>query len=224
MNERKSKNVVIVALCLTLIFMGVGFAALSAQLNVTTTATVSGTWDVHFSSASPVAATGINEGSITDDTKNAFKAITEDDKTTSLTVGLKLVKPGDSATFTVKAKNFGTIKAALKKIQSIGVTPDGTSVNFNSSDIIQRTIVAQHSSEGSPEVKIPDFTLGNGSGEIVPSGITDLQQNDFTTFTITYTLNKEITEMPAFNTDTNNDGTNDAYVVTDTLNFTYEQA
>lgn len=204
MNERKSKNVVIVALCLTLIFMGVGFAALSAQLNVTTTATVSGTWDVHFSSASPVAAVGNNQGSIT---SNTFDTITEDSKTTSLTVGLNLVKPEDSATFTVTAKNFGSIKAILSNIEATeGFTNADT-------DVVLRTIKVG-------ETEITDLTN---------PGIAALAQNDETTFTITYTLNPAISsdgtlKMPAFNTDTNNDGTNDAYVVTDTLHFNYNQA
>ena len=204
MNERKSKNVVIIALCLTLIFMGVGFAALSAQLNVTTTATVSGTWDVHFSSASPVAATGNNQGSIT---SNTFDTITEDSKTTSLTVGLNLVKPEDSATFTVTAKNFGSIKAILSNIEATeGFTNADT-------DVVLRTIKVG-------ETEITDLTN---------PGIDALAQNDETTFTITYTLNPAISsdgtlKMPAFNTDTNNDGTNDAYVVTDTLHFNYNQA
>ena len=34
MGEKKTKNVVIIALCLTLIFMGVGFAALSQNINI----------------------------------------------------------------------------------------------------------------------------------------------------------------------------------------------
>ena len=38
MGEKKTKNVVIIALCLTLIFMGVGFAILSQNLTITTIA------------------------------------------------------------------------------------------------------------------------------------------------------------------------------------------
>ena len=204
MNERKSKNVVIIALCLTLIFMGVGFAALSAQLNVTTTATVSGTWDVHFSSADIVAAQGNNQGSIT---SNTFDTITEDSKTTSLTVGLKLVKPGDFATFTVTAKNFGSIKAILSNIEG---SSDFTNAD---TDVVLRTIKVG-------ETEITDLTN---------PGINALAQNNETTFTITYTLNPAITsdgtlKMPAFTEDTDDDGINDAYVVTDTLHFNYNQA
>ena len=204
MNERKSKNVVIVALCLTLIFMGVGFAALSAQLNVTTTATVSGTWDVHFSSASPVAAEGNNQGAIT---SNTFNTITDDSKTTSLTVGVELVKPGDSATFTVTAKNFGSIKAILSNIEG---SSDFTNADTN---VVLRTIKVG-------EAEITDLTN---------PGIAALAQNKETTFTITYTLNPAISsdgtlKMPAFTKDTDRDGINDAYEVTDTLHFNYNQA
>ena len=204
MNERKSKNVVIIALCLTLIFMGVGFAALSAQLNVTTTATVSGTWDVHFSEASRVDAGEGNQGSITSDT---FDTIDNNDKTTSLTVGLNLVKPGDYATFTVTAKNFGSIKAILSNIEATDGFTDA------SKDVVLRTIKVG-------ETEITDLTN---------PGIEALAQNDETTFTITYTLNPAISsdgtlKMPEFNKDTNNDLINDAYEVTDTLHFNYNQA
>lgn len=50
MGEKKTKNVVIIALCLTLIFMGVGFAALSQNINIKATGTVSGktAWDIHY--------------------------------------------------------------------------------------------------------------------------------------------------------------------------------
>lgn len=199
MNERKSKNVVIIALCLTLIFMGVGFAALSAQLNVTTTATVSGTWDVHFSGADIVAATGNNQGSIT---SNNFDTITGGNKTTSLTVGVELVKPGDSATFTVTAKNFGTIKAILSNIEA---TDGFTDAN---KDVVLRTIAF-----GEKKTKITDLTN---------PGVDPLAQNDETTFTITYTLNPDITSDGANNTLKMPD-INDAYVVTDTLHFNYNQ-
>ena len=40
MSEKKSKNIVIIALCITLIFIGVGFAALSETLTINGTATV----------------------------------------------------------------------------------------------------------------------------------------------------------------------------------------
>ena len=52
MGEKKTKNVVIIALCLTLIFMGVGFAALSQNINIEATGTVSANtaWNVHYAS------------------------------------------------------------------------------------------------------------------------------------------------------------------------------
>ena len=58
MNERKSKNIVIVALCITLIFMGVGFSLLSQQLTINGSASVdSGSrWDIEIDSITPVKA------------------------------------------------------------------------------------------------------------------------------------------------------------------------
>ena len=49
MTENRSKTVVIIALCLTLIFMGVGFAALGQNLTITTEGQIVGSkWDIHF--------------------------------------------------------------------------------------------------------------------------------------------------------------------------------
>ena len=105
------------------------------------------------------------------------------------------------------AKNFGSIKAILSNIEATeGFTNADT-------DVVLRTIKVG-------ETEITDLTN---------PGIAALAQNDETTFTITYTLNPAISsdgtlKMPAFNTDTNSDGANDAYVVTDTLHFNYNQA
>ena len=103
MTENRSKTVVIIALCLTLIFMGVGFAALSQTLTINTEGTISTStdWQVQFEN---FTVTPTAEGN----------SITTSG--TELTANFKLAKPGDSVTFSGIIANNGTIDAVLTAI------------------------------------------------------------------------------------------------------------
>ena len=120
MTENRSKTVVIIALCLTLIFMGVGFAALSQSLTITTTGTISGAteWDVRLTGFSADSSVG-----------------SIDAEGTALVASFSLAKPGDSVTFTGSIKNFGSIDAELESITN----GDATKAV---SEYITRTITA----------------------------------------------------------------------------------
>lgn len=122
MNERKSKNIVIIALCITLIFMGVGFSALSQQLTINGTTTVSGKWNVQITD---IEATGayIAGASVSDLT--AYNAEYDESKTTanyvkydatSATFNLNLSEPGDWVEYTVTVTNGGNIDATLASV------------------------------------------------------------------------------------------------------------
>lgn len=107
MTENRSKTVVIIALCLTLIFMGVGFAALGQQLTIDTTGTIQSSWDIaiHNFRATKTGTATVNPESY-------------DTKGTSFAPSFTLAKPGDSVTFTGTIKNLGSIDAILQSITS----------------------------------------------------------------------------------------------------------
>ncbi|MGN1000605.1 MAG: hypothetical protein ACI4OG_01555 [Bacilli bacterium] len=109
MNEKKTKNVVIIALCITLIFMGVGFAILSQNLTINTTGSIvsDSTWDIHLEDF----ATGITKVG-----GDKVTASASGDGTTVVTANFTLEKPGDSVTFTGKIVNAGTLDATLESV------------------------------------------------------------------------------------------------------------
>ena len=117
MEEKRSKNIVIIALCLTLIFMGVGFAALSQNLTVKTTGTIGAeqdNWKVRFTAfADDTASLAIanNQGK---DTTGEAEIFTEDN--TIATVNFSLTKPGDKVQYKGTITNNGSIAAELTSL------------------------------------------------------------------------------------------------------------
>lgn len=122
MNERKSKNIVIIALCITLIFMGVGFSALTANLEINGTATVSGSWNVQITD---IKATSAHiAGQDTTDVAAYNAVLAEGDTTsngvrytaTAATFNLTLNEPGDWVEYEVTVTNGGNIDATLESV------------------------------------------------------------------------------------------------------------
>ena len=131
MSESKSKNIVIVALCITLIFMGVGFSYLSQTLTINGTASVdsNANWDIEIDSITPVeavyahtAVTGNdlttkfgNASSATLDSSNNVlgKAYVDQTSKTEATFDVIFNEPGDYVVYQVTVGNHGTIDAKL---------------------------------------------------------------------------------------------------------------
>lgn len=104
------QNVVIVVLAVTIMVMSVGYALYSQTLNINGTATFSkANWDVHFDTGT------FNETS-------TIKSTTHNVGNTLITYEVTLPRPGTEYSFTVNAKNFGTIDAVLKGITLSGLT------------------------------------------------------------------------------------------------------
>ena len=103
------------ALVLVLMGITIGFALLSATLNINGISRVEdSTWDVHFDNLI------VNDNSVTP-TVDAY--ITDDDLNINYTVMLD--KPGDFYEFTVDVVNEGTIDAVLNALPTItGISED----------------------------------------------------------------------------------------------------
>ena len=211
MSEKKSKNIVIIALCITLIFMGVGFAALSQTLTVNATATINGSWDVHYSefkdNTSALNLTN-NEGVSTNPT-GTTNAFTTD--TTAATVAFTLKKPGDKVQYTATIINAGSIQANLDSFTS----------TLNNDPYIVRTVEIKKTGASSYT------TITNGG--TMPT--LQLATNETAEVLITYEFNSSLTDLPDYtgtdadsSIDTNSDNVKDAYQVTDTLTFTFAQS
>lgn len=113
-NERKSRGIVIALLCAVIIFMSIGFAALSSRLTVNAGATIGDTWNVQI--------TGITQKSATDGVTET-KSVSYTATTATFDVSLK--EPGDNAVYTVTVKNSGSLDATLTKItETLGEGPE----------------------------------------------------------------------------------------------------
>lgn len=125
--ENGLQNIVIVMLAVAIVAMSVGFALYSQTLNINGTATFKASkWDVHF-----------NTGTFAE--TSTIKASNKTVADTVITYEVTLEKPGDTYSFDVDVKNFGTIDAILRKITLAGLTAEEAkyvtyTVNYNGQD------------------------------------------------------------------------------------------
>ena len=103
------KKTIRTALLMMVLLLGIGFAALAANLKIDGTLNVSRTsWDVHFENVQ------VTEGSVT-----ANPAPTSDDTTTTeMTYTINFTKPGDFFEFTTDIVNEGTIDAMIQDVSN----------------------------------------------------------------------------------------------------------
>ena len=101
-SSKSTKNVLILLLVL---FISIGFAYLSTQLNIFgTTEIKANSWNIYFDNVQ------VTEGSVTANTPE----IDEDKTTVNYTVTLD--KPGDFYEFTIDAKNDGTLNGVIESV------------------------------------------------------------------------------------------------------------
>lgn len=194
MGEKKTKNVVIIALCLTLIFMGVGFAALSQNINIKATGTVSGktAWDIHY------ATFALNEkgGNAADTTPEATTGGVKylDAAKTTATVSFTLTAPGDYVEYKGTITNFGSIDAKLSTYNS----------SFTNDQYVDKTITIGGEkivADESHNVTSPAIALAKGNAT-----------GSSTDVVVRYTLKDTVTELPEA-----------AHKVNDTITFNFVQ-
>ncbi len=179
MGEKKTKNVVIIALCLTLIFMGVGFAALSQNINIKATGTVSGktAWDIHYASFALNEKGGNAADTTPEATADGVKYL--DTAKTTATVSFTLTAPRDYVEYKGTITNFGSIDAKLNTYTS----------SFNTeNEYVTKTITIGGESIAADEshnVTSPAIALtkGNATGSS-------------TDVVVRYTLKDTVTDLP----------------------------
>ena len=134
--ENGVQNIIIVVLAITVLVMTVGYAAFTQNLTINnSTATFNkAKWDVHFD------ADSYSETS-------AIQSTSHQVSDTSVMFNVTLPKPGDTYSFTINAKNYGTIAAkmvnlsmtSLSEAQSKYITYtvnyDGTSYSASTSGL-----------------------------------------------------------------------------------------
>ena len=106
MNQKKQRTLAIFALTVALLATSIAYAALSATLKVSGSATKKGgTWNVHLASPTTPKTTGTGKMTSTPTISG-----------TTLSFGAELSKPGDAIEFNFSVVNGGNIDATLKGI------------------------------------------------------------------------------------------------------------
>ena len=161
--ENNVQNIVIILLAVVVLVMTVGYAAFASTLTInSSTATFKkAKWDVHFDT------TTYNQTS-------TIQATSHTESNTSLTFAVTLNKPGDVYTFTINAKNFGTIDAVMKKITMSGLTAAEAKyisykINYNGTDYTETTDNLSHAlaAEASHTVTVTvKYEIPNNSADL----------------------------------------------------------
>ena len=108
MNREHKKYFLVGSLCIAIFFMlGIGYAVLSQQLDISGTAQITSNWKILFTSAEEK------------ETMNATTTRKEITNLTTLNLGVELQQPGASATYDVVVENQGDLDAVLSKIDGI---------------------------------------------------------------------------------------------------------
>ena len=101
------KKKIIIAMCIAILFMAVGYAAFSANLKINGMVSISSTWEVVFTKIEEVSKTsGV--------TINSAPTASG----TSATFDLDVYAPGDSITYRITVENKGTINAIISDIKA----------------------------------------------------------------------------------------------------------
>ena len=166
--EKSLQNTVIIILSIAIIAMSIGFATYTSILNINGTATfTAASWDVHF------VPDSFNETSTITSTSHSLTG-------TDATYSVTLPEPGSTYSFTVGVKNYGTIKAKLKKIELTGL-------DANQAKYIEHTITLNGVTYSS--------TTDNLAVSLEPN------ETETATFTVTvkYNYPTNATDLPSTN-------------------------
>ena len=166
MNKKRNGQILIITiLSVTVLFMSVGFAAFSQNLNINGTVNVEAAkWSVHF-----------NKTTYTEK-ENSVTASSPSVGETSITYEVTLEKPGDFYSFDIDVINDGSFDAQLTKITmselteaqskylKYTVTYDGTPYT-QTTDNLNNTIIAK---TGTKKVNVKvEYILPDNSDETI---------------------------------------------------------
>jgi len=179
-------------LFLLILFISIGFAYLSTNLNITGSSLIKGnTWDVHFENVQ------VTSGSVSATTPT----ISTDKKSVNYIVTLDM--PGDYFEFTVDAVNAGTIDAMVDTVSNTGLTEDQLKyldykVELNNGDPLEHGYILLQGSRKTYKVRL-EYKL-----DIDENDLPDSDQSLDLTFTVNYVQ----TDESAYTTATFDTGVN----------------
>ena len=135
-SKRDKRNYIIIALCMILVVMGVGYAAFSSMLTINGTANISNSWCLGFDN-SKTNAYEITKGVSTGEAPTGTMTYSGDVCSTNLVPHSNLTavfhQPGDQIEYTLTIKNASTVTAAIKsiKVDNQNITGNTTKTKGN---------------------------------------------------------------------------------------------
>lgn len=167
--DRGTKIIAIVALCVAVIGLSVGFAAFSNTLTISSSASVSPTatdFDVNFSSVDNAETDGIVTG-VANGGATANEA-TIDNATSPTITGLKanFTAPGQSVTYSFFTHNAGKYIAYLNNVTYANVDGETSNKVCTAGDKTDATMVASACDDISVVVKVGSDSFNGSRGSI----------------------------------------------------------
>lgn len=154
----------IVAICIAVVGLSIGYAALQQTLTINTTATAKAqTWSVKFTNLATPTLTG----------KASVKtAAALNSASTEITIDVDLKEPGDTVTYTFDVTNAGTINAKLSAIPTIsgtGITGENVPLTYALTYADGTEIKANDTLDASATKNLKLVVTYNSTVETVPA-------------------------------------------------------
>ena len=192
MRNDVKKGKIMIGLLLLIGVIGIGYAALGANLKINGVANISSaSWDVHFKSGSIV----VTDGSVSIEENTTQQAATID-SATQVSYAVKLALPGDFYEFTVVAENTGTIDAMIDSVTSKLGTTEITTGTLPS--YIDYSVTYADGIEIQPKHKLSKNTEETYKVRIAYK--TDIEASELPSEAVTLNLNFQINYVQADST------------------------
>lgn len=156
MKDRRKRNIIIGSLACLLVFMGVGYAILSATLNIRGTSIFDGTWDI--------VITNVEMSTTGKGVKGTHSDLSEDNK--NLTLTAELQKPKDEVVYTITVKNQGSVDASLKAV-NLETTNANEYVEAINTAELGTALFAGQSMTFDVKIRFRDLALDSLPGELI---------------------------------------------------------
>jgi len=117
MDKKKKKNLLIGGLIAIVLVMAVGYAAFATNLNITSSAQTTSTWDIEITNIQAdktATCSDSSDASICTTVGDISHSITDNNLTANFSSAL--ISPGDSVVYTITVQNKGTLDATLSTI------------------------------------------------------------------------------------------------------------
>jgi len=115
--DKKKKNILIGGLLAIVLVMAVGYAAFATNLNITSSAGTTSTWDIEITNIQAdktATCTDSSDPSTCSTVGDISHSITDNNLTANFSSAL--ISPGDSVVYTITVQNKGTLDATLSTI------------------------------------------------------------------------------------------------------------